>query len=129
MLFLEIKLKSEGNAMIKKEDFTNVIEMPEENQKFILKRKLTETEINNLKNGYSPQEMDDKWFLYCENNKLFFHRSWTGFCIYIVSIENENGELEVIVNRNSEQYLGTDIEKDKIILNGLINTFGQITTF
>lgn len=64
--------------------------------------------------------MEDKWFMHYENSKLFIHRNWTGYCIYVVDI-SESGELKAIVNRNSEQYKENDIERDKIQLNILIN--------
>jgi hypothetical protein len=28
--------------------------------------------------------MDQKWFIYMEDDTLWFHRSWTGLCIYEV---------------------------------------------
>ena len=28
--------------------------------------------------------MEDKWFIYWKEGMLFFQRSWTGFCIYVV---------------------------------------------
>lgn len=36
------------------------------------------------KNGLIPAQMEDKWFAYCEDSKLFFHRSWTGQAVYRV---------------------------------------------
>ncbi len=64
--------------------------------------------------------MEDKWFMYCEDHKLFIHRSWTGYCIYIVEL-SDNGKLKTIVNRDPQQYKETDIEQDKLQLNILIN--------
>ena len=64
--------------------------------------------------------MEDKWFWYVESNKLYIHRSWTGFCIYIVELDT-NGHLEVVVNRNMEQYKNTDVDEDKNTLSHLLD--------
>lgn len=34
--------------------------------------------------GLIPGAMEDKWFLYLEDNKFYCHQSWTGYCAYIV---------------------------------------------
>lgn len=46
--------------------------------------------------------------------------SWTGYCIYIIDL-SENGKLNIIVNRNSEQYKEESIERDRIMVTILIN--------
>lgn len=45
---------------------------------------LTTKEYARLSLGLIPEEMEDKWFIYLEDNKLYCHRSWTGLCAYIV---------------------------------------------
>lgn len=105
--------------MVKKTDW-KTIEMPEQRECFIFERKLTADELEQIKEGHIPQEMEDKWFMYYQEGKLFIHRSWTGFCIYIVDI-SEDGRMRVVVNRNPEQYKEKDIERDKLMLNILIN--------
>lgn len=60
-----------------------------------------------IKNGYIPIDMDDHWFLYFEKSHLYFHRSWTGFCIYIVKIEEQSDKLtmsKVWINQDPSQY-------------------------
>lgn len=109
----------EENSMIKKSDWKN-IDMPELNEFFILKRKLTSQDIELIKKGHLPKQMEDKWFMFFENNKLFIHRSWTGFCIYIVDI-NDTGKLKTIVNRDHNQYTEKNIKKDKVQLDNLLN--------
>ena len=34
-----------------------------------------------------PKSMDDWWFIYYQDDWLYFHRSWTGFCIYEVKLK------------------------------------------
>ena len=39
-----------------------------------------------LKTGLVPKEMEDKWFIYYEHPRLFFHRSWTGQPVYRLTL-------------------------------------------
>jgi uncharacterized protein (DUF1810 family) len=39
-----------------------------------------------LKKGFIPRDMDDRWFIYYENEWLYFHRSWTGLGFYKVKL-------------------------------------------
>lgn len=105
--------------MVKKDDW-KTLEIPTQFETFFLERTLTKKDLAYIKEGHRPEEMEDKWFMYCEDHKLFIHRSWTGYCIYIVEL-SENGKLKTIVNRDPQQYKETDIEQDKLQLNILIN--------
>lgn len=40
-----------------------------------------------LRQGFVPMAMEDKWFIYHENDVLYFHRSWTGQPIYRAHLE------------------------------------------
>lgn len=76
--------------------------------------------------------MEDKWFSYFEDNKLYIHRSWTGICIYIVEFNFKSNFISkfitnkhrVIVNRDENQYSCTDIDEDIEQLNYLLNLWG-----
>ena len=41
-----------------------------------------------LKRGFIPRNMDDKWFIYYEEPYLYLHRSWTGLPKYRVTLKN-----------------------------------------
>lgn len=74
--------------------------------------------------GFVPQEMEDKWFVFLENDTLYCHRSWTGFCIYEVRFArqgNEYGAVDCWVNRDPAQYQGMDQEEDADIIGFLID--------
>lgn len=107
--------------MVQKTDW-KTIEMPAQTEQFVIEKTFTDTEIDYLKEGHRPQEMEDKWFMYYEDHKLFIHRSWTGYCIYIIDL-SESGRLNITVNRNPGQYKEGSIESDKILVNILINQF------
>lgn len=107
--------------MVQKTDW-KTIEMPAQTEQFVIEKTFTDTEIDYLKEGHRPQEMEDKWFMYYEDHKLFIHRSWTGYCIYIIDL-SESGRLNITVNRNPGQYKESSIESDRILVNILINQF------
>lgn len=107
------------DKIITKDDW-HIEPMPEDNVEFEMDRLLTINDINILKRGHKPEAMEDKWFWYVEDNILNIHRSWTGACLFKVEL-NTNGKLKVISNRNPEQYKETDIEKDKELINKLLN--------
>jgi hypothetical protein len=48
-------------------------------------------EYQKLRAGLVPQQMEDKWFVYFEEPYLFFHRSWTGFPVYRLTLAGKNG--------------------------------------
>ena len=100
------------------------LDMPEQHDEFILHRHFSEDEMNALRKGNIPQEMEDKWFWYVEGDTLYAHRSWTGFCIYILKFTDNDDHL-VTVNRDTEQYGCKDVEEDRVSLNKLLNWWSQ----
>jgi hypothetical protein len=74
--------------------------------------------------GLVPEEMEDKWFIYWQDDALFFHRSWTGFCVYIVRFSPEGDGHRMVqadLNRDPEQYGGTSDEHDARMISYLID--------
>ena len=96
------------------------VEIPSQTEHFIIERELSAAELDAVKKGHKPQEMEDKWFMYYEDGRLYIHQSWTGFCIYIIDLSQE-GKLDVIVNRSPKQYKETSKERDCIMVSILIN--------
>ena len=89
--------------IVKKTDW-NTVPMPEENDTFTLNSVITKEQYEILKRGHIPRAMEDKWFWYFEDDKLYAHRSWTGYCVYIISFNMETYDHEVVVNRDISQY-------------------------
>ncbi len=116
-------MKDNNKKVAKKSDW-KTIDMPKEHDTFILNRTFTKEEMNNLRYGNIPREMEDKWFWYMEDTTLYAHRSWTGYCIYIVEFKDDNNHI-VTVNRNKEEYGCTSIEEDKESLNKLLDWWTQ----
>lgn len=109
-----------------KTDLPTLIPMPAQHISIALDRLFSKDESALLKLGFLPREMDDKWFIYFENNTLHFHRSWTGVCIYQVFFKQEGDALrmtQAIVNRNPDQYAETRAERDQQIILQVIDIF------
>ncbi len=49
-----------------------------------------------LKSGLIPEQMEDKWFIYFEADKLYFHRSWTGQPVFRVEFEKDDSVWLVV---------------------------------
>ena len=115
-------MKKKKKTVVKaarREDW-KTLPMPEKNATFVLHRAFGKDEMEALRLGNVPQEMEDKWFWYMEGSTLWAHRSWTGSCIYRIDFKEDNDHI-VTVNRDPEQYLCTDIEEDAESLNRLLD--------
>ena len=86
-------------------------DMPDECENFIVNMPLTDEQIFQIKLGFYPRNMDKKWFVYAEGDDVYFHRSLSGECIFIVRL-GKDGNHTVTVNRNKEVYRSGSIEKE-----------------
>ena len=80
-----------------------------------LTRTFTENEMNYITMGVIPEQMEDKWFIYWQDDTLYFHRSWTGVCIYMVrfkKVDEQYTIFEADIDRNPEEYKEEDTLKD-----------------
>ena len=80
--------------------------------------------MESIRRGVVPQQMEDKWFIYWQHDTLFFHRSWTGNCIYVVRFVAEGDTARMVeakVNRDTEQYTETDDEADVQLISYLVD--------
>jgi hypothetical protein len=86
----------------------------------------TDAEAEQLMLGVVPERMEDKWFIYCEDGWLRFHRSWSGALIYALRLDGSPGGVRVVeawVNRDPEQYAATDVAYDRALVRFLIDAF------
>lgn len=80
--------------------------------------------MRRIHKGLVPQQMEDKWFIYWKNDNLYFHRSWTGFCIYVVHFTADTAGSKMNraeVSRDPEQYAGTSEELDARMISYLVD--------
>ena len=106
------------------------VPMPEQKKQIQVDRTFSEEEYQRLQIGLVPQEMEEKWFLYFEEGWLFFHRSWTGYCIYQVRVEPCGPQgvqsaspyriAEAWVSRDASTYRYTDDDHERALLLFLI---------
>ena len=86
----------------------------------------SDKDIEAIRKGFVPEEMEEKWFIYWKDERLHFHRSWTGFCIFILEFERRSQgyvATRFLVNRDPQQYKADDAEKDRETVLSLIEGF------
>ncbi len=79
--------------------------------------------IRMVERGHIPEAMEDHWYMYCHHNTIYYHRSWTGLCIFTARYEIRGGNSVITslrINRNREQYAGTDDAKDVALFLALL---------
>lgn len=84
----------------------------------------TEAEAEQIMCGLIPEQMEDKWFIYFSEGWLFFHRSWTGVCIYGLRLNSAPEGVRVVeswVIRDPEQYGQSDTAYDRELVRFLID--------
>jgi hypothetical protein len=99
------------------------VPLPDARARIPYARSFDRAEQARVARGLVPQEMEDKWFVFLEEPWLFFHRSWTGICIYAVRLrpEGEGSTVEeALANRDPEQYRATDDAYDAAVLSFLV---------
>ena len=97
-----------------------ITEMPEEHEIFILHWHFNDLQMETLRRGHIPEEMEDKWFWYMEGDTLYAHRSWTGFCIYRIDFKPDDRHI-VTVSRDKEQHSWTSVEEDARLVGDLLS--------
>ena len=94
----------------------------------------TEEELERIRRGYIPQIMDEKWFIFVEDDRLYAHRSWTGFGIYEAAFAPVEGGYVIesaIINGDESIYKRSSDQDESQILEMLIVghlTGGSIST-
>lgn len=87
-------------------------------------RTFSPAEAERLRHGLIPQDMDDRWFVYQEGDRLYVHRSWTGSCIFGLRLdEGPDGAriADAWASRDQEQYRSTDVGEDVRMLRAVID--------
>ena len=109
-----------------RQSWGNIQPLPQQRATVSLERTFSEEEYELIRRGVIPEMMEDKWFIFLEEDVLYFQRSWTGFCIYQVRLKKEGAEyrvVEALVNRNSSEFSTTDDKYIVDLLNFLIDSF------
>lgn len=107
-----------------RQSWSNLQPLPVQHSILSLQREFTELEYERLCNGLIPERMEHKWFIFLEADVLYVHRSWTGYCIYQLSLTRENSTYAIrsaLVNRDPNQYTWVDDCYDEKLLMFLID--------
>jgi hypothetical protein len=97
---------------------------PSRKQDLAFTRTFDPAEGENLKLGFIPVQMEDKWFIYFENGWLHFHRSWTGAHIFALRLDETESGYEVMeswASRDTQDYTETDVESERQLVGQLID--------
>jgi len=109
---------------VRKSDW-RIVEMPETYEVAKIDRSLSEQEYQALICGFTPRDMDDRWFLYVQDNWVYLHRSWTGHCIFKLKLEISSGKVmltDIHINRDPDQYRSVNTEADKDEANSVLTS-------
>ena len=88
---------------------------------------LTEKQMAVLRYGHIPEVMEDHWFMYCTDDRICYHRSWSGICILEAAYAKCPGGYRVTrltVNQDPEEYTGTPEEATSLFKNLLAEERG-----
>jgi hypothetical protein len=96
--------------------------MPQARSQLWLRRTFLPRELAKLQEGFIPESMDDRWFVFMEDDWVYFHRSWTGSCIYQVRLSG-NTIAEAWVNGDPSAYSSDGDESERTILESLLDEF------
>ena len=107
-----------------RDDLEVVLDLPEQTERFVLRRHFTGEELDALRCGCVPESWDDRWFAYMEGNTLYIHSSRSGICLYAVEIRQDDNHV-VTVNRDPEQYKVTDLAHDEQMVDKLLQMLAR----
>lgn len=97
--------------------------MPKRRERIAFQRTFTPEEFARIRRGCVPLEMEDKWFVFFEDNWLYFHRSWTGHCIFQLKLEEDTDGGHVVeawVGRDTSQYKSRGGKEDLKMLSDVL---------
>jgi hypothetical protein len=98
---------------------------PSIRQYFEFPMEFSKVDGEQIKLGYIPKDADDKWFIFFEDDWLYFHRSLTGICIYGVQLSSLSSGVRITsawATRDREVYNSPGLEADIRTVHRLIHT-------
>ena len=107
-----------------RQSWPNIKPLPAQRSRLSIKRAFTRQEYERICLGFIPDRMEDRWFMFVEDDTLYVHRSWTGYCVYRLAFIEEGTNYavgEAFANRDEHQYAGGDDAYDEKLLMFLID--------
>jgi|GEM_PF-3115904 len=100
--------------------------LPKKRSLIPIDRQFTLAEMNRIRWGFIPMAMEEKWFIFFKRNRLFFHRSWTGYCVFVAHFKrSQDGYVLHLIeaNRNRRQYTEEDDAYDAKLVSDILDNF------
>ena len=69
-------------------------ELSEISAQFSIKGDFTDTEMARIRCGCRRHSDDDKWFIYCEGDRCYFHRASSGYLFFVVDFRRNGSNSE-----------------------------------
>lgn len=89
----------------------------------------TADDYHKLQAGFEAKTQDDKWYVFMQNDVLYFHRSWTGAELFRLRLQPYGaayGVTEFMVEQNPERYNTTDQLEITSLLLQVIQTLFDV---
>lgn len=97
---------------------------PQATQSLELSLQFSHQDYDKISHGFIPGEMEDRWFIFLEDEWLYFYRSWSGYCVYGARLtKTSTGALlnDAWVNADKDQYELSEPAEEKKFLETLIS--------
>lgn len=119
--------KRDPNRPVNRADWPELHPMPERHTRINLSLTYDDAQMDSIRLGFKPTDMDEKWFLYFADDRLYFHRSATGNLIFIVLFRlGEDGLWhgdQAIASRDPDYTRTPDVAEERRLIAELIDVF------
>jgi hypothetical protein len=98
--------------------------LPAQRERIDLTLLYSDAEGERIIRGHVPEDMDDNWFTFFEDGWFYFHRSWTGACIYGIRLYGSPSGVRVTdawVTGDKDHYRSPGLEHDARLIQQLIS--------
>ena len=72
---------------------------------------MSSEDFRSIEMGHIPREMEDHWFMYCDERAIRWYRSWSGICIFEAGYTRSGDTVtlnSLVINRDPEQFKSED---------------------
>ena len=112
-----------SDTPLAREDFRRLIAISEPRPLTPPGRVWSNEQMRRIRLGLKARDMDERWLALTEKNRLYLHRSWTGFGIYeaVFAPRAEGWQITAAwVESNPERYRVGDDQHERDSLERLI---------
>ncbi len=97
--------------------------LPSERERFDFPVLYSDSDAERMRLGHVPTAMEDKWFIFFENGWLYFHRSWSGACVFGLKLDGSPNGVRVTeawVSRDQAQFPTSGVMSERQLVQDLI---------